>query len=83
MSRRALVLMFSSIPFCTNSLKPFAEAVNSYVPVGRLGKLNKPSCPVTVLDTAFVPTEVAVMSTPGTTAPLGSVTVPLIDELKL
>src|SRR5438309_9305208 len=76
-----LALTSSVMPFCTYVRNPGNEASRRYEPVGRLGNAYEPvsfdrafrACPVAVC--------VAVISTPGNTAPLGSLIVPLISAV--
>src|SRR5206468_12898209 len=57
---------------------PEAETSILYVPSGRSWKANRPSLVLTVLSVTPVPLFVALTLAPATTAPDGSVTVPLM-----
>src|SRR5438094_928112 len=66
------------MPDCANVRNPGSAASSLYGPNGRLGKTYSPASFETVILLIPVSVCVAVISTPGSTAPLGSWTVPLI-----
>ncbi len=66
----------SVMPFCSNFLKPESSAATSYLPRGSSGARYSPSLPLTTTRWAPVSVLVMVTLTPGSAAPLLSVTVP-------
>ena len=65
--------------FClANALKPWAVMERVYRPAGTLRKANEPSESVVKLNVAPVESWVSLTVAPGTTASVGSVTVPLM-----
>src|SRR5262249_50556657 len=73
-----LALTFSSIPDCTNVRNPGKAASSLYGPIGRFGNTKEPVSFETACRVTPVCVCVAVISTPGKTAPVWSLTVPLI-----
>src|SRR5205814_10539573 len=67
-----------TMPVCTYVRKPGNEASNLYGPMGRFGRTYDPVSFVTAVRAMPVSVCVAVISTPGRTAPLWSFTVPVI-----
>ena len=66
-----------TIPVCTNVRKPVSAASNRYGPSARFDNTYDPVSFVTAVRTTAVSIYVAVTSTPGSTAPVWSRTVPL------
>src|SRR5690242_3322568 len=77
MLTEGLLLTCRMMPVCTNDRKPGKAASNLYGPNGKLGKVYDPVSFVTVCRLRPVSVCVAVISTPGKTAPLLSWTAPL------
>src|ERR1700689_5854693 len=78
MSTRVRSPTLRTMSFSSNDLNPAASALTSYEPFGRLGSTNWPAVLLVVLKFAPVAVWVALIETPGTTAPVGSDTVPTI-----
>ena len=76
-SNRATSFISSEMPACTKSLNPGTDTLNSYTPGIMFAKVYRPDSLLLVRRTALVCREVSVISTPGMTAPWGSITVPL------
>src|ERR1700688_3581139 len=68
----------NTTPLYSSTLKPEARAFTSYLPISKLGTTYWPASCVARVRTVPVSTLVTRIATFGTTAPLGSVTVPTI-----
>jgi hypothetical protein len=79
-STRALRFTSRKIPTWLNFLKPGALTSTRYVPKGRALKTYLPDSSATRVRVKLVSCCVTVISTPGTTAPVESVTVPNIED---
>jgi hypothetical protein len=66
------------MPLTMNVLKPGCLDVTRYLPAFRVGASYVPALLLVMVRVAFVPSLVTSMATPGTTAPLESVTLPVM-----
>src|SRR3989442_7299386 len=73
-----LALTSSTIPVWANVRNPGNDASSRYGPIGRFDRTYEPVSLVTAVRVAAVAVCVAVISTPGKTAPVRSLAVPLI-----
>ena len=80
MSSRVAWAIWSTMPLCTNRLKPVCSTASAYSPGVSAVKVYWPSLFVLAVVEMFVATFVTVTATPGTTALFGSVTVPVSVE---
>src|SRR3954447_8462779 len=77
-----MVLGVTEIPDRSTALNPVPFIESAYSPGSRFWRLKRPLASVVSSLVCPVPTFLAVTWTPGTTAPVGSVTTPTIDPYK-